>query len=103
MGDRTRADLTLIKECSRSLSKIHREFANHSNPADDYDDAIGHGGLKDAFDDFSDTWKDHQKKLMQEIQKLADATKTAAQEYDEIDRELVKALQSAKAKGKKGK
>ncbi|MET8011468.1 hypothetical protein ABZU86_10335 [Streptomyces sp. NPDC005271] len=32
----TKADTNLIKECSRALSRIHREFDKHGNPAGDF-------------------------------------------------------------------
>ncbi|MCX5559821.1 WXG100 family type VII secretion target [Streptomyces sp. NBC_00038] len=100
MADKTAYDLDLIKECSRNLGTIHREFENHGNPADGYNDALGHGDLKDAFDDFGSTWKKTRKKLMKEIQKLAEYTGAAAEKYEEIDHELAMAIAGAKG-GKK--
>lgn len=100
MADRTRADIDMIKECSRDLTRLHREFDQRGNPAEDYDRAIGHGGLKDAFDEFGSTWKKTRKSLMKEIKKLADATHLAAQKYEEIDHELAEAIRGSKG-GKK--
>ncbi|MFD4623053.1 hypothetical protein [Streptomyces sp. NPDC058475] len=101
MADRTRYDLDMIKDCSRSLGKIHREFEHHGNPADGYNDELGHGGLKDAFDEFGSTWKKTRKKLTKEIKKLAEYTAAAAEKYEEIDHQLAKAISGAKGKGKK--
>ncbi|CAL9525775.1 hypothetical protein SUDANB21_03945 [Streptomyces sp. enrichment culture] len=103
MGDHIKADLAAIKECSRDLAKIYGEFEKHGNPADEYGSAIGHGGLKDAFSDFGDTWKKTRKKLMKELEQLSEFTRTAAKAYDDIDHELAKAIRDAKAqsKGKK--
>ncbi|MFJ2773609.1 WXG100 family type VII secretion target [Streptomyces sp. NPDC087300] len=103
MGDHIKADLAAIKKCSRDLGKIHDEFDRNGNPADEYGDAVGHGGLKDAFSEFGDTWKKTRKKLMKELEKLAEFTSTAAKTYDKIDEELAKAIREAKAqsKGKK--
>ena len=98
-----RADLDLIKECSNSLYKIHREFKEHGNPADGYDDAFGIGKLRDVFDDFSDNWKKNRKKLMKDIEALAKYTAEAAKAYEEIDHKLAQALRDAKKTGKKGK
>ncbi|MET9733906.1 hypothetical protein ABZZ79_25600 [Streptomyces sp. NPDC006458] len=100
MGDHVKADLAAIKQCSRDLHKIHREFEQNGNPAEDYGPAVGHGGLKDAFADFGDTWKKTRKKLMKELEKLAEFTATAAKAYDDIDQELAKAIRDAKAQGK---
>ncbi|QEU92571.1 type VII secretion target [Streptomyces kanamyceticus] len=103
MGDHIKADLAAIKKCSRDLGKIHDEFERNGNPADEYGAAVGHGGLKDAFSEFGDTWKKTRKKLMKELEKLAEFTSTAAKTYDKIDEELAKAIREAKAqsKGKK--
>lgn len=100
MGDHIKADLAAIKKCSRDLGKIHNEFERNGNPADEYGSAVGHGGLKDAFSEFGDTWKKTRKKLMKELEQLAEFTSTAAKAYDKIDHELAKAIREAKAKGK---
>jgi hypothetical protein len=101
MADRTAFDLDIIKDCSRSLKKIHREFEDHGNPADEYEDDLGHSDLKDAFDEFGSTWKKTRKKLAKELEKLAEYTAAAAKSYEDIDHELAKALAEAQGKGKK--
>ncbi|MFG3248079.1 hypothetical protein [Streptomyces sp. NPDC048187] len=103
MADRTRLDLDVIKECSKSLYRIHREFKDNGNPADDYSDALGSDKLRDIFDDFSDTWKKNRKKLMEDIEHLAKYTGNAAKAYEEIDHELANALRDAKKSAKKEK
>lgn len=103
MADRTRADLDMIKECSNSLYRIHKEFEEHSNPADGFDDDLGSDKLRDVFDDFSDTWKKSRKALMKDIENLAKFTENAAKSYDKLDHELANALREAKKSGKKGK
>ncbi|MER5518711.1 MULTISPECIES: hypothetical protein [unclassified Streptomyces] len=103
MADRTRFDLDLIKECSNSLYRIHREFKEHGNPAEDYGDELGVGNLRDAFDDFSDNWKKSRKKLMKDIESLAKYTAEAAKAYEDIDHKLAEALRGAKKSGKKEK
>ncbi|WP_326694258.1 MULTISPECIES: hypothetical protein [unclassified Streptomyces] len=101
MGDRTKADISMIKGCSRDLTKIHREFDQHGNPADGYADALGHSGVQDSFHEFGTTWKKTRKHLMKEIKKLADMTAVAAEKYEEIDHELANAIRGAKSKGEK--
>ncbi len=101
MADRISFDLAMIKECSRTLGKIHREFDEHGNPADGYNDDLGHSDLKDAFDDFGTTWKKTRKKLTKELKSLAEYTAAAAHKYEEIDHELAKAIAGATGKGKK--
>ncbi|WP_405733108.1 hypothetical protein OG885_19405 [Streptomyces sp. NBC_00028] len=103
MGDRTRADLDMIRDCSDNLFSIHREFKEHGNPADEYMDDLGSNTLRDVFEEFSDTWKKTRKKLMKDIENLAKYTKTAADTYDDIDHKLAQALRDARknSKGKK--
>ncbi|MFI8536691.1 hypothetical protein ACIGMX_41460 [Streptomyces aquilus] len=103
MGDRTRADLDTIRDCSDSLFAIHREFKEHANPAEGYLEELGSDHLRDIFEDFSDTWKKNRKKLMKEIENLAKYTKTAADTYDDVDHKLAQALRDARknSKGKK--
>lgn len=101
MADRTRADLDTIRDCSDSLFRIHRAFKEHGNPADEFRDDLGSDRLRDVFDDFSDTWKKTRKKLMEDIENLAEYTKTAADTYDDVDHKLAQALRDARKKGKK--
>ncbi|MFC7257783.1 hypothetical protein [Streptomyces lutosisoli] len=103
MADRTRYDLDVIKECSKSLYRMHREFDEHGNPADGYGDDLGSDKLRDVFDDFSDTWKKNRKKLMKDIENLAKYTANAAKSYEKIDHELAEALRGVKKSGKKEK
>ncbi|MFF4231621.1 hypothetical protein [Streptomyces sp. NPDC001820] len=101
MSDRTRADLDMIKDCSDSLYRIHREFKENGNPADDYENALGSEKLRDVFDDFSSTWKKNRKQLMKDIESLAKFTANAAETYDKVDHELAEALRGAKKSGKR--
>ncbi|MFI6339487.1 hypothetical protein [Streptomyces sp. NPDC050535] len=103
MADRTRYDLDLIKDCSDSLYRIHREFEDNGNPADGYGDDLGSDKLRDIFDDFSETWKKNRKKLMKDIENLAKYTGNAAKAYEDIDHELAQALRDAKKSDKKEK
>lgn len=98
-----RYDLDLIKECSNSLYRMHREFKEHGNPADGYGDVLGSDKLRDVFDDFSDTWKKNRKKLMEDIENLAKYTANAAKSYEEIDHQLAEALRGARKSAKKEK
>ncbi|ATL29679.1 MULTISPECIES: hypothetical protein [Streptomyces] len=103
MGDRLRADLDLIKDCSDALYGIHREFKEHGDPSDGYEKALGSEKLRDIFDDFSGTWKKTRKKLMKDIENLAKYTAEAAKTYDDVDHALAEALRDAKKSAKKGK
>ncbi|MGV9659447.1 WXG100 family type VII secretion target [Streptomyces koyangensis] len=100
MADRVRADLDMIRQCSRDLKKIHDEFEERGNPAEGYQEDLGSEKLRDVFDDFSGTWKKTRKKLMEDLKNLSEYTRTAAKTYDEVDSELAKALRDAMKGGK---
>ncbi|MFF3764406.1 hypothetical protein ACFYYR_10020 [Streptomyces sp. NPDC001922] len=101
MSERTRADTDLIKDCSNSLFRIHREFKENSNPADDCEKSLGSDELRNIFDDFSETWKKTRKKLMEDIHHLAKFTQTAAEAYDKVDHELAQALRDTRKSRRK--
>ncbi|CAM5702838.1 hypothetical protein [Streptomyces griseomycini] len=95
MSDQT-ADIGRIKESSRSLSRIHREFSKNANPADGLGVAVlGDQGL---VDDFGDNWKIHRERLTDELEKLSSLLSTAAKTYEEIDHALAEALRGTDKK-----
>ncbi|CAL9541482.1 hypothetical protein GCM10010266_49600 [Streptomyces griseomycini] len=98
MSDQT-ADIGRIKESSKSLSRIHREFSKNANPADGLGVAVlGDQGLVDVFDDFGDNWKIHRERLTDELEKLSSLLSTAAKTYEEIDHALAEALRGTDKK-----
>ncbi|WP_419995867.1 WXG100 family type VII secretion target [Streptomyces boninensis] len=99
MGDGIKADLKVIRACSRALYRIHRQFKDHGNPADGYMSDLGYEGLRDAFDDFNDTWKKTRGKLVDELEELAKFTEKAADGYDRVDTKLANALRKAAKEG----
>ncbi|MFI6661723.1 hypothetical protein ACIBL8_40100 [Streptomyces sp. NPDC050523] len=98
MSDQT-ADLQRIKESSRAISKIHREFTQSANPADGLGVSVfGEKSLVDVFDDFGDNWKIHRERLTDELEKLAKILATASKAYEDIDHKLAEALRSTDPK-----
>jgi hypothetical protein len=98
VSDQT-ADIERIKESSRSLSKVHRDFRSHSNPAAGLSvSTLGDQGLVDVFDDFGDNWKIHRERLMDELEKLSKILSTAAKAYEDIDHQLAEALRGTDKK-----
>ncbi|WP_434594673.1 type VII secretion target [Streptomyces sp. A5-4] len=89
------ADTKRIRACSKSLSKIHSEFSENSNPASGLGkETLGAQDLVDAFGDFESNWKIHRERLTDELKKLANILSTAAEAYDDIDHQLAEALRS---------
>ncbi|CAL9476037.1 hypothetical protein [Streptomyces sp. Tu 3180] len=98
MSDQT-ADIERIKESSKSLSKIHREFSKNANPADGLGvNVLGDQGLVDVFGDFGDNWKIHRERLTDELEKLSTLLSTAAKTYEDIDHALAEALRGTDRK-----
>ncbi len=93
------ADVDRIKESARSLSKIHREFTHHGNPAEGSGvSTFGDEGLTDVFDDFGDNWKVHRERLTDELKKLSSILTAAAKAYEDIDHQLAEALRGTDRK-----
>ncbi|MFF3845418.1 hypothetical protein [Streptomyces sp. NPDC002328] len=94
-----KADLSRIKESAKSLSRIHREFTHHANPADGFGvSVLGERGLVDVFHDFDDNWKIHRERLTDELEKLSKILTTAAKAYEDIDYQLAEALRGTDKK-----
>ncbi|MFE6361835.1 hypothetical protein ACFVP3_17820 [Streptomyces sp. NPDC057806] len=95
-GDRTQADLDAIKEMGNGLSKVKKAFEGLENLSGKYGDDFGHRNLADRFEDFAGSWEINRQKLAEEVDALAKIAKTAAKVYDDIDRQLAQAIESAK-------
>ncbi|MGW5637101.1 hypothetical protein [Streptomyces sp. NPDC003832] len=87
------------------LSRVKKAFDGLEKLGGKYGDDFGHGGLADKFDDFASSWEINRGKLAEEVEALAGIAKTAAEVYDDIDRQLAEAIEGAKApkRAKKGK
>ncbi|MEU6120665.1 hypothetical protein [Streptomyces sp. NPDC047123] len=103
MGDQE-ADIERIRECARSLKRIHDTFQKRSNPADGYGTGeLGSQLLLDTFDTFGGNWKIHRKKLTEELRSLHGMTKAAADAYEKIDHELAEALRRSDGQAREEK
>lgn len=92
MSDQT-ADIGRIKQSSKSLASIHREFTRNANPAEGLGVAtLGDQGLVDVFDDFGDNWRVHRERLSDELKELSVLLSTVAKTYDDVDHALAEAL-----------
>jgi hypothetical protein len=105
MSDHTKADLDVIDGMADGLTKIHTAFKSISKLNERYADDIGDGDLTDALGDFADNWGKSREKLMGDIDRMAQIAKAAVKAYDDIDRQLAKALRDAQKpkKTKKGR
>lgn len=92
LSDQT-ADIGRIKQSSKSLASIHREFTRNANPAEGLGVAtLGDQGLVDVFDDFGDNWRVHRERLSDELKELSVLLSTVAKTYDDVDYALAEAL-----------
>ncbi|MEU9735711.1 hypothetical protein [Streptomyces sp. NPDC048002] len=94
-GDRTRADLDAIREMGNGLGRVKKAFDGLEKLGGKYGDDFGHGDLADKFEDFAGSWEINRGKLAEEVEALAKIAKTAAKVYDDVDRELAEAIETA--------
>jgi hypothetical protein len=82
-------DLRLAGE---SLLACYEEFRSAQDIADRGAGSIEHPGLADAVREFAAEWDDRRDEICHAIEGLGDAAVNAAEVYEEIERELVRAL-----------
>ncbi|MET8178497.1 hypothetical protein [Streptomyces sp. NPDC005336] len=96
MGHHTKADLTVIRGMADGLKHVHTAFKEISKLNERYEDDLGHGDLSHAIGEFADNWDKSREELMGEVDTMAKIAKAAAEAYDDIDKQLAKALREAK-------
>ncbi|SBT92964.1 hypothetical protein GA0115233_105442 [Streptomyces sp. DI166] len=104
-GDRTRADLDVIREMGNGLARVKKAFEGLEKLGGKYGEDFGDRDVADKFEDFAGSWEINREKLTEEVAALAKMAKTAAKTYEDIDHALAEAIRNAqdpKSK-KKGK
>jgi hypothetical protein len=99
---RLKADLTRIRQVSRRLTGIKREFSQASVIASGYAAYLGSSQLSGAIDSFANGWSQHRQALIAELAQVASLSDAAATAYESTDDQLAAALRKAtgKAAGK---
>ena len=92
MGDGVRVVTGDLRLAGESLLVCHEEFRSAQDVADRGADAVGHPRLADALREFAAEWDDRRDEICHAIEGLGVAAVGAAEVYEEIERELVRAL-----------
>ncbi|QKW09255.1 hypothetical protein HUT18_25605 [Streptomyces sp. NA04227] len=107
MGEYTKIDdLEVIRSMGQGLTEIKAAFDGLDKLKGQYEDDFGEHDLAWQFGDFAGNWDHHREELGEEVKRLGEIAKGAAKTYDEVDRELAKALRESDRKAadkKKGK
>jgi hypothetical protein len=87
---------TDLHATGQALLTCYQEFKDAEKTANRGAEAIEHPGLADALRTFASEWDDRRDEILHAIEGLGDAAVEAGKMYEEIERELVSALQGAK-------
>jgi hypothetical protein len=82
-----------VRELGDKLRFVATEFENAEDIAEDYGEMVSHSGLADELESFADNWDAHRAKLMENLKSFYETAKQAADAYDEVEQELIKALE----------
>lgn len=91
-GDGVRVRTGDLRTAGESLLACYREFQSAQSVAERGAEAVAHHGLADALRTFASEWDDRRDEICHAIEGLGDAATSAAEVYEEIERELVSAL-----------
>jgi hypothetical protein len=92
MGDRLTVVTEDLRLAGESLLVCYEEFRSAQDVADRGAEAVEHPRLSDALREFAAEWDDRRDEICHAIEGLGEAAAGAAEVYEEIERELVRAL-----------
>ena len=92
MGGRLTVITEELRTAGESLLVCYEEFRSAQDTADRGTEAVEHPRLADALHEFAAEWDDRRDEICFAIEGLGDAAVAAAEVYEEIERELVRAL-----------
>ncbi|KAB1147735.1 hypothetical protein F7R91_11660 [Streptomyces luteolifulvus] len=93
MGERLRVSTDDLHTVGVGLRTVATEFEGLDKLLDSYDRrTVGHKGLYERLQDFSDDWDDNRNKMIKEIEGLGTIAKEAAKAYVQLDTALYQAL-----------
>jgi hypothetical protein len=81
-----------LRAAGAYLLAVYREFSAAGKIADTGAEAVAHDRLRDRLRDFAANWDDRRDEICASINGLGEAAEAAAEVYEEIERELVRAL-----------
>jgi hypothetical protein len=91
-GSRVKVVTEDLRLAGESLLVCYEEFRSAQDIADRGAEAVEDPRLADALREFASEWDDRRDEICHAIEGLGDAAVGAAEVYEEIERELVRAL-----------
>ena len=88
-----KVNTTELRETGAALLLISGELRDAERIVEDYSRAMGHPGLARRLDEMQGSWDDRRNDLMKEIEGLADVAIKAGEGYEDIEDNLVAALE----------
>lgn len=82
-----------LRAAGTALRSVHHEFSSAHDTARPDRSVIGHPQLRARLEEFADNWDDRRKDMVDAIEGLAEAAETAATVYENVESDLVKALE----------
>jgi hypothetical protein len=95
VGDRLQVETSVLREAGRLLRDVYGALSSARDTADVGSDVIAHGGLRNRVHDFGAGWDTSRTEIMKAIEGLGRSAEGAADAYEQIETELVGALEGA--------
>lgn len=92
MAETLKVDTASVRTVSVHLTTISQELTDAQAHSDSVASAVGHDGLAGALRDFSGSWDDRRRKLVEQVANLRDAATAIANGLDDTDNALARAL-----------
>jgi hypothetical protein len=86
-------DTATLRAAGSSLRSVHQEFGSAAEAARPDRDVVAHPALRRRLEEFADTWDDRRDEMTRSIEVLSKAAEVAAEAYDNVESELVAALE----------
>jgi hypothetical protein len=91
-----RVDTHVLRETGTALRTVATEFENANARSDSAAEATGHRELAEKVQEFAHNWDDRRKKMVKNIQNLAEAASKTGEAFETLDSEFAAALKGKK-------
>ncbi|MFD1825191.1 MULTISPECIES: hypothetical protein [Mumia] len=93
MADRIAVDTDVLNEAGRGLRRTYEGFEQTNAWSRPDRETIAHNSLRDRLEEFADNWDDKREDMMEAIKGLGEAAEAAAEAFENLEDEFVKALE----------
>jgi len=92
-AERIAVDTEVLITAGRSLRRTHQGFDKTTSWSRPDHETIAHPALRGRLEEFADSWDDRRKDMMEAIEGLGDAAEAAAEAFENLEDEFVRALE----------